>query len=178
MRPFCRRSSRSRSWLSICWAASREPFLRHLLDLAHHALEIFLAHRLLVLVEARRHIHRRLALGLPHHLLHQLVQRLPQLLHQALDLLVGGAVLQRLGELLLQVAQPALGVGQVAVLEPQRDMPELVDDALEAGARVVSRLKTVVSRAQPEIGVRVADEVLGLAPSAHRARRAPAGASG
>ena len=63
-------------------------------------------------------------------LLEELRQRLPQLLHQLLDLLVGGALLERLLQALLGGAQGALGVGQVAVLDAQGNVPQLGDDAV------------------------------------------------
>ena len=110
---------------------------RHVLDIAHHALEILRSDHL-VLRHAGRHFHRLLAFGLLGELLHELRQRLAQLLHELADFLVRCALLERLGQVLLRLAQPALGVGQIAVLQSHRDMPELVDDALEAGPRGIA----------------------------------------
>ena len=58
-------------------------------------------------------------------LLEELRQRLPQLLHQALDFLVGGTLLKRLRQALLGGAQRALGVGEIAVLDAQGNVPQL-----------------------------------------------------
>ena len=66
---------------------------RHVLEVAQHLLEILRRHELVVAVHA---LHRRLVLGLLGELLEELRQRLPQLLHELLDLLVGGAFLERL----------------------------------------------------------------------------------
>ena len=66
-------------------------------------------------------------LGLLGELLEELRQRLTQLLHELLDLLVGGALLERLLQPVLGRAQGALGVRQVAVLDAQGNVPELGD---------------------------------------------------
>ena len=78
----------------------------HVLDVAHHALEITLAQHLLRRL-AGRHLLRRLALGLTCELLHELVERLTELVHEALDLFVGGTLLKGLGEIFLGLAQAA-----------------------------------------------------------------------
>ncbi len=103
--------------------------LRHVFQVLHHALEVLLPERLLVLVLS---VLLLLVAVLLRQLLHEFVERLPQLLHQLLDLFLGRPVLERLGELVLCVLERPLGVRQAAVLDPQRDLPELVDDALEA----------------------------------------------
>ena len=106
-------------------------------------------------------LQRRLALGLPGELLQELRQRLAQLLHQALDLLVAGAVAQRLLQLLLRRPQRALGVGQIAVLDPQRHVPQLGDHAVAAGARILA-LQAPVGRPQAQKHLQVVDEALRL----------------
>ena len=63
----------------------------------------------------------------------ELVHRLPELVGQALDLLVGGAALERLAQPLLGGAQLALGVGEVAVLDLERHRPEPFGDLEEVG---------------------------------------------
>ena len=118
----------------------------HLLDVAHHAIEVLLAQHLTVRVEAFRHV--RHVAGLLLKLLHVVVERLPQLLHELLDLLLGGTVLERLGELVLRVAQRAFGVGEVAVLDPQRDVPELVDGAFKV-ARLTGRCRRCTTERRP-----------------------------
>ena len=106
-------------------------------------------------------LHRRLVLRLLGELLQELRQRLPQLLHQLLDFLVRGALLERLLQALLGGAQGALGVGQVAVLDAQRDVPQLRDDAVAPGARAVA-LQAPIGRAQAQEHLQVLDELLGL----------------
>ncbi len=100
---------------------------RHVLEVAQHLLEILRGHELVVAVQP---LHRRRVLRLLGELLEELRQRLTQLLHELLDLLVGGALLERLLQPVLGRAQGALGVRQVAVLDAQRDVPELGDDAV------------------------------------------------
>ena len=79
-----------------------------------------------------------------------LLHRLAQLLRQLRDLLVGGAVLERLAKLLLGGAEFLGGERQVAVLDAERDRPEIVDDP--AQRVVVARLdEPVVGAAQREI---------------------------
>ncbi len=47
------------------------------------------------------------------------------------------AVLERFGKLVLRVLERALSIRQAAVLDPERDLPQLIDDALHARARAV-----------------------------------------
>ena len=109
--------------------------LRHVLEVLHHALEVLLGKLLVLLVET---LGRVLVLGVLRQLLDVLAQRVAQLLHQAVDLGVGRALLQRLGELVLRVAQRPLRVRQVAVLDAQRELPQAVGHALQARARAVA----------------------------------------
>ncbi len=78
-----------------------------------------------------------------------------------LNFLVGRAVLERLGETVLRVLESALGIRKAAVLDAQRDMPELIDRALHAGPRLIV-VEPVGDRAQAEIDAQVLDERLGL----------------
>ena len=82
----------------------------------------------------------------------ELVHRLAQLVGEALDLLVGGAALQRLAQALLGGAQLALGLGQVAVLDLQRHRPEPVGDLEEVG--VVLRAGAAARRRRAGPGTR------------------------
>ena len=95
---------------------------RHVLQVLEHLLDVLRRHELAVAVHA---LHRRLVLRLLGELLQELRQRLPQLLHELLDFLVRGALLQRLRQALLGGAQGPLGVGEIAVLDAQRDVPQL-----------------------------------------------------
>ena len=61
----------------------------------------------------------------------ELVHGLPQLGHQLVDFLVGRVVLQRLLQRFLRLAQPLLGGGQVAVLDGQRHVPQIVGDVAQ-----------------------------------------------
>ena len=83
-----------------------------------------------------------------------------------LDLLVRGAVLEGLGKLLLGVAQALLGSRKrAAVLQAQRHVPQLVDDAAQPGAGLVAR-KPMVCVTQSEIR----DPVGEIAVRLHRQR--------
>ena len=115
----------------------------------------------LVAAGALRHRLLLLALGLLAQLLEELRQRLPQLLHQALDLLVRGALLDGLGQALLGGLQRTLGIGEIAVLDAQGDVPQLLDDAVADRARG-RLLQAVEDGAQAEIDLQVLDEFLGL----------------
>ena len=100
---------------------------RHVLEVLQHLVEILRRHHLVAAGALRLLL---LTFGLLAQLLEELRQRLPQLLHQALDLLVGGALLDGLGQALLGGLQRTLGVGEIAVLDAQRDVPQLLDDAV------------------------------------------------
>src|SRR5690606_676580 len=100
--------------------------LGEILDLVEHPVEIARAQLLHVL----RHLHRRirvlhLALG---ELAQELLHGLAQLLHQPLDLFVAGAVLERVAQRLLRLAQPLLRRREVAFLDAESDLPQIVDD--------------------------------------------------
>ena len=89
----------------------------------------------------------------PHFLGHRLqiaVERLAQLLHQALDLLVGRALGERFLELLLQPAQVALGEREIAVLDAQRGVPQQLRHGGDRLLAVVGA-QPLLRHAQPEI---------------------------
>ena len=128
-----------------------------LFQLAHHAFEIVLAELLIVLVLA---VLIGLAFVLLGELLDVIVHRLAQLFHELFDLGFGSAVVERFGQLVLGVLQATFGVGEIAVFEPQRDLPQLVDDAVARGAGPVAH-QPVGRGPHSQIGVRL-DEALGL----------------
>ncbi len=102
---------------------------RQIFDLVHHALQILLAQHVVhlrIVHGALRVLHRLLGQRL-----HELLHGLAQFLHQARDLLVGRIVLQRILQRLLGVAQAALGQRQIAVLDAERDLPEIIGGAAQ-----------------------------------------------
>ena len=152
----CRASARS--WSSICLAASLRAGARQPLHAVEHAAQILraqLAHR--VAVERPRHL--RVLAQLLGQRLHELVERRAKLVHQLLDLFVGGAALQRLAQRILRRAKLLLGLGDVAVLEHHRHRPQprhhVAQRVVVLGARELP-----VDRAQPEIDVGLRDEPL------------------
>ena len=119
---------------------------RHVFQVVEHLVEIFLAQDL-VRVHA---LDRRIVLGLPLHLLHEFRECLPQLLHQAFDLLVVGTVLQCFRQLILGIAQAPLGRRQrAAIFQPQRHVPKLIHDRFHTRPRTILG-KTVIRAPQPE----------------------------
>ena len=103
-------------------------------------------------------------------LLDVLAQRVAQLLHQVVDLGIGRTLLQSLGELVLRLAQRALGIGQIAVLDAQRELPQPVGDALDRLARVLAP-ERMVDGAQAEIDSRISSmKPLGSSVRASSAR--------
>ena len=125
----------------------------HLADRIQHLLQILPLHLHGVGVE--RHVLGRLLahlLRLLDHGVEKLVQGPLQLGHQPLQLLVARALLQRLAQRLLELAQLPLGQGQAAVLEMQRGIPKQVEDVLERRLLLVRRnlllpLTLVIGRA-------------------------------
>ena len=127
------------------------------LDLVHHAFQILLAQHVLHVVRQARHLPGVLH-GLLGHLLQEIVHRLAQLLHQALDLRIRGVVLQRFGERALRIAQALLGERQVAVFEAERDLPEIVGGITQHV--VVARQRHALARGpQKQVMGRVADRL-------------------
>ena len=92
--------------------------------------------------------------------LHELVERRPQLVGEALDLLVAGATLQRLAQRIFGIAQRLLSVGDAAVLEIDGHVPH-------PGHHVAKRIvapgvgELPIDRSQAEIDVRLHVEALG-----------------
>jgi hypothetical protein len=72
-------------------------------------------------------------LRLLHHGLKELVERPLQFGHQPFQLLVACALLQRLAQSFLKLAQLALGERQLAVLEMQRRVPQQLEDLVHGG---------------------------------------------
>ena len=112
-------------------AGARQPL--HALD---HVVEVLLAHHLGVGIERPRQLLRIVA-QLLGKLAHELVQRRAQVLGELLDLLVAGAAFQRLLQRLLRRAQRLVDVGDVAVLDGDRERPQAGDDLAQrvVGAR-------------------------------------------
>ena len=133
---------------------------RHVLQVLQHALEVFRTHDL-VGVHALRH-RLLVLLGLPRQLLHELGQRLAKLLHQSGNFLVGGAFFQSLRQLILDIPQPPLSIGQAtAIFDPKRDVPELIHRATQCVATAVLG-QTIVDGSQAEINVTIVDEAVRL----------------
>ena len=87
-----------------------------------HALEVALAQRSRVAVERTGEL-----LAVAQLLLHRLqeaVHRRAQLIHQLLDLFIAGAAFERLAQSFLGVAQIGLRIGNVAVLDGDRHLPQ------------------------------------------------------
>jgi hypothetical protein len=93
-------------------------------DLVHHPFEIALAQFLSGLHLGHRQV--RVARGALSEFAQEFVHRLAQFLHQFVDFLVAGAVLQRLLQGFLRLAQALLGLREVAVLDLQRHLPQIV----------------------------------------------------
>ena len=131
---------------------------RHVLEILQHLIEILRRHHLVAAGALRLLL---LALGLLAQLVEELRQCLPQLLHQALDLLVGCALLDGFRQALLGGLQRTLGIREVAVLDAQRHVPQLGDDAVADRTRG-RLLQAVEDGAQAEIDLQIVDELLRL----------------
>ena len=111
-----------------------------------------------LLFEAGRHVapvHRLLDQGIE-----ERVERLEQLVDQAIDLGVAGVAHQRLEERPLGFAQGLLGERHGAVLDGQRQVPQQVLDLADGRVgRIVEQPPT--RRAQAEVDAEVVEEVLG-----------------
>ena len=102
--------------------------LRQVLDLVHQLFQVALAQFLagLHLIGEVRVLLR--ALG---EFAQEFVHRLAQLLHELVDFLVAGAALERVLQRLLRLAKPLLGGREVALLDAERDFPEIGDDVAQ-----------------------------------------------
>ena len=87
------------------------------------------------------------------------VESRAQLVHQLFHLFLVAPALQRLHQLVLRRAQPALRLGQVAVLDIDGDVPEQVRRALQRRGVFIVR-QPPVGAADAEIDRGVADEHL------------------
>ena len=88
-------------------------------------------------------------------------RRLKFIVRQFLDLLVGGPLLQRLLQPLLRLAQRALSIGEAAVLDAQRHVPQLRGHAVADGARGRA-LQAPIGRAQAKVYLQIFDKLLRL----------------
>ena len=89
----------------------------------------------------------------------ELGQRLPELLHQFLDFLVRRALFQRLRQPFLGGAQSPLCIGEIAVLDAQRDVPQLRRHAVACASRCFA-LQAPVGGPQTQEDLQVLDEAL------------------
>ena len=128
---------------------------RHVLEPVEHVLQIALAQHPRIRIE--RAIALRIVAQLLRQRLHVAVHRLAQLVHQLLDFLIAGAVLQRLAQRVLGVAQRGLRVGHVAVFDVDRHRPQPLGDIAQRIV-VVGAHQLPVDRAQPQIGAGVRHE--------------------
>ena len=115
-RAICRFSSICCSCSSSCRAASLAP------ERASRSMRSSMLCRscersLRIELRIERPRHLRVLAHLLGQRLQELVERGAQLIHQLLDLFVGGAALQRLAQRVLRRAQRLLGLGDVAVLD-------------------------------------------------------------
>src|SRR5260221_2344266 len=103
-------------------AGARQPL--HALD---HVVEILLAQHAGIGIERPRQL-----LGIVAQLLgelaHEIIQRGAQVLGELLDLFVAGAAFQRLLERLLRGTQGLVHIGDVAILDDDRERPQAADD--------------------------------------------------
>ena len=106
--------------------------LGELLDVAQHLVEVLLGEELIAVLLLLLLRHVALVLRLLGERLHVARQGIAQIVDELLDLLGRGILLQRLRERVLRRFELALGLGQVAVLDAERDLPELIDDAADA----------------------------------------------
>ena len=92
------------------------------------------------------------------HRLHIAVHGGAQLIHELLDFLFGGAAFERLAQRLLGVAQACLGVGDVAVLDADRHLPQPRGDVAQIVVGLGANQRPE-DRAQPEINAGVRREL-------------------
>ena len=113
-----------------------------------HALEVALAQDARIAIERTREL--LIVPQLLLHRLHEAIHRRTQLIHQLLDFLIAGAALERLPQRLLGVAQTGLRVGNVAVFDADRHLPQPRGDfaqivvALGADQRPEDRTQTEI----------------------------------
>ena len=97
--------------------------LRQILDLVHHPFQVTLTQHSCHFVLAKRILRHRVLQRFLGKLAHELVHRLPQLLHQPVDFLVARAILKRITQPFLCLAQPALGFRQIPELDSKGNLP-------------------------------------------------------
>ena len=124
--PCCRFSSIDLQLGEQLLGGIARPGQRQLFDAVEHRLQILGPQRLHV--GARRQVGDLLvAAGLVEEGLHVALHRVAQFLREPFDLLVGRIVFQRLPQGLLGGAQILRRARQFAVLDAERDRPEVVD---------------------------------------------------
>ena len=89
----------------------------------------------------------------------EFVHRRAQLLHELVDFLVAGAAFERILQRLLRLAKTLLGGRQVAVLDAERDLPEIGDDVAQRLV-VLGRLQPRARAHQHQIVGHVVERVL------------------
>ena len=103
------------------------------LKLIQHFLQLLLGDGLLILpllalllllLLTVLHVAHRLA----RQFLHVFVHRLTEFIHKAFNFLIRGAALDRLAQAFLRTREPFGGGGQRSVLQPDRGLPEKVDN--------------------------------------------------
>jgi len=97
-------------------------------------------------------------------LAHVVVQRVLHFLHQRVDFGGRGAVLDRFVHAVLGAFQPFEGVGQIAILDDKRDLPQFFGHGVTRGHIEVGTVAVEVADqdAQAQIGLFVADEAFGF----------------
>ena len=105
--------------------------LGQVLDVLENLIEVLLRHQLIaVLLLLRRHIALVLLLGGER--LEIARQRRAEIVDQTLDLLRRRPSFKRLQQRVLSCVQGALGLGQVALFDAQRRLPQLLDHGRDA----------------------------------------------
>ncbi len=127
--------------------------LRQILDLVHHFFQILLAQRI-VLFRPGRHL--RVFHCLLGQRLHVFLHGVPQFLHQLGDFLVGGTLFERIGQGLLRIAQATVRQRQVAVLDAERDFPEMIG-GIAQHVVVVGHFHAAAGRLQQKVMGQVRD---------------------
>ncbi len=121
---------------------------REIFQSVEHALEIARAER--AGIGAERAGELAAVFQLLRHRLHETVHGGAQLVHQRLDLLVGGAAVERLLQRVFGGAQGFLRIGNVAVLEAHRHLPKPLHDVPQIVVALGS-VQRPVDRTQAEI---------------------------
>ena len=109
-------------------------------------------------------------------LVHVIIHGLPHLVHQLLNFLRARPAPDRLGQPFLRALQPLLGIVEIALLNHQRDLPQLLGHLVAQFRRQAARLclQPPHGHPQPQPGLLVGDHALRRmgdgAQDLHRAR--------